>query len=81
VPARRLRRAEALKTVLGKVSVVRLDLELFGENRPVEGKGQMSIWLTTDARRIPVKARMSSDMGQIDIKLKKYSNAAAPARR
>ncbi len=59
-----------MKSVLGKVSVVRLDIDLFGPGRPVEGKGKMSLWVTDDESRIPVKARLSHDMGQLDITLK-----------
>lgn len=70
-----------IKTAVGKVSVVRLDVDLFGEGRPLEGDGKMSIWMTTDARHLPVRARMSSDLGQLDIKLKKYSNGPTPATR
>ena len=72
-----------MKTVLGRVNVVRRDVGLFGEGRPVEGKGKMSLWVTTDARRIPVRARMSSDLGQLDIRLKSVSNAppAEPQRK
>lgn len=59
-----------MKTVLGKVSVVRVDIDIFGPGRPVEGKGKMSLWVTDDESRIPVKARLSHDMGQLDITLK-----------
>ena len=59
-----------MKTVLGKVSVVRVDVDIFGPGRPVEGKGKMSLWVTDDDSRIPVKARLSHDMGQLDITLK-----------
>lgn len=70
-----------LKTAVGKVSVVRLDLGMFGEGRPFEGDGSMSIWLTTDSRRLPVRARVSTELGLLDIKLKKYSaGPAAPAK-
>ena len=30
----------------------------------------MSIWVTNDERRIPIKARLSHDIGQLDITLK-----------
>jgi hypothetical protein len=57
--------------VLGKVSVVRIDVDLFGPGRPVEeGKGKMSIWVTDDERRVPIKARLSHDIGQLDLTLK-----------
>ena len=59
-----------MKTVMGKVSVVRVDVDIFGPGRPVEGTGKMSLWVTDDESRIPVKARLSHDMGQLDITLK-----------
>jgi hypothetical protein len=66
-----------MKSVLGKVSVVRVDIDIFGPGRPVEGKGKMSLWVTDDESRIPVKARLSHDMGQLDITLKSIERAAA----
>ena len=60
-----------MKSVRGKVGVVRVDVELFGPGRPVEdGKGKMSIWVTSDERHVPVKARLSHDIGTLDITLK-----------
>ncbi|HWS53542.1 MAG TPA: DUF3108 domain-containing protein [Pyrinomonadaceae bacterium] len=70
VPGRVVAEKKKLKSVLGRVSVVRLDVELFGEGRPIEGKGKMSLWVTSDERRVPVKARLSHDLGQLDITLK-----------
>jgi hypothetical protein len=70
VPARVVAEKKKMKSVLGKVSVVRLDVELFGEGRPVEGKGKMSLWITADDRRVPIKARLSHELGQLDITLK-----------
>jgi hypothetical protein len=71
VPATVSAEKKKMKSVLGKVDVVRVDIELFGPGRPVEeGKGKMSIWVTSDERHIPVKARLSHDMGQLDITLK-----------
>jgi hypothetical protein len=77
VPARVVAEKKRMKSVLGRVSVVRLDVELFGEGRPIEGKGKMSIWVTDDGRRVPVKARLSHEMGQLDITLKSIGNAPA----
>lgn len=76
VPARVVAEKKKMKSVLGKVSVVRLDVELFGEGRPVEGKGKMAIWVTDDGRRIPIKARLSHEMGQLDINLKSIRREA-----
>ncbi len=63
-----------MKTVLGEVNTVRVDLEVFGEGRLIEDDGKMSVWFTDDARHIPVLARLSSDIGKLDIKLKSVSN-------
>ncbi|MBV8857920.1 MAG: DUF3108 domain-containing protein [Acidobacteria bacterium] len=71
VPATVVAEKKKMKSVLGKVDVVRVDVELFGPGRPVEdGKGKMSIWVTSDDRHVPVKARLSHDIGTLDINLK-----------
>ena len=71
MPATVVAEKKKMKSVLGKVSVVRVDVDLFGPGRPVEeGKGKMSIWVTNDERRVPIKARLSHEMGQLDITLK-----------
>jgi hypothetical protein len=78
VPAVVAAERKPMKSVLGKVAVVRLDVELFGEGRPIEqGKGKMSIWVSSDERHVPIKARLSTDMGQLDITLKSIQHAAA----
>ena len=41
-------------------------------------KGEFSIWITNDARRIPVRGRVKTDYGTFDIKLKSV-NTSAPA--
>ena len=71
VPATVVAEKKKMKSVLGKVEVVRVDIEMFGPGRPVEeGKGKMSIWVTSDERHVPVKARLSHDIGTLDITLK-----------
>ena len=71
VPATVVAEKKLMKSVLGKVEVVRVEVELFGPGRPVEeGKGKMYIWVTSDERHVPIKARLSHDMGQLDITLK-----------
>jgi Protein of unknown function (DUF3108) len=78
VPAVVSAEKKAMKSVLGKVAVVRVDVELFGPGRPIEqGKGKMAIWVTSDDRHIPIKARLSTDMGQLDITLKSMQRDAA----
>lgn len=73
VPVRVLER-KTLKTVVGKVPTLRVEIELFGAGRLVgDRKGEMSIWITDDARRLPVRAQLKADVGTLDIKLKKVS--------
>ncbi|HYN84101.1 MAG TPA: DUF3108 domain-containing protein [Pyrinomonadaceae bacterium] len=71
VPARVSAERKPVKTVLGKVRVVRVDVELFGAGRPVEGEGKMALWVTDDEARVPVRAKLSSKIGALDIKLKR----------
>ncbi|HEX7313830.1 MAG TPA: DUF3108 domain-containing protein [Pyrinomonadaceae bacterium] len=71
VPATVFAEKKKMKSILGKVDVVRVDVEVFGPGRPVaEGKGKMSIWVTSDERHVPIKARLSHDIGTLDITLK-----------
>lgn len=62
-----------LKTVLGEVEAVRVEPELFGEGRLVRGKGQLTIWFTTDGRHIPVRAQIKHELGTVDVTLKSIS--------
>lgn len=62
-----------LKTILGEVETVRLEVGIFGENGLVRRDGRMSLWMTTDPKRIPVRAELSSDLGTLSIKLKRIS--------
>lgn len=61
-----------MKTVLGKVNVIRVDPQLFGPNNLIEKqKGEFSIWLTADSKHIPVVSRIKTEYGVFDIKLKR----------
>ncbi len=62
-----------LNTVLGRVSAVRVDPALFGENGLVRSRGALSIWITEDSRRLPVRAQLKVDVGTFEIKLKRVS--------
>ena len=66
-----------MKTVLGKVNALRLEPELFGPDRLIdEEKGEFSLWVTDDVRHIPVSARIKTDYGTFDIKLKRVVSPA-----
>ena len=61
-----------MKTVLGRVDAFRVNAELFGPERLIDReKGEFSIWITDDARRIPVRGRVKTDYGTFEIKLKR----------
>ena len=62
---------EMQKSVAGKAWCWRVEPVIFGENRMIEQKGSMIIWITDDARRIPVRSRIDSEIGRIEVKLKK----------
>jgi hypothetical protein len=68
-----------MKTVLGRVNVLRVNPELFGPERLIdEEKGEFSIWITDDARHIPVEGRIKTEYGTFEIKLKRIiTNPAA----
>jgi hypothetical protein len=66
-----------IKTVLGKVSAVRIDVELFGPRGMIESDGKFSIWFTEDARRLPVSARLKNEYGTFDITLRKVLRNAS----
>lgn len=68
-----------MKTVLGRVDVLRVNPELFGPERLIDAEqGEFSIWVTADARHIPVSGRVKTDYGTFDIKLKRViSNPSA----
>ena len=70
---------EQLGTEIGRVWCFRLEPAIFGPGRLIEQKGKMVIWITDDARRIPVKAAIDSQYGKIEIKLKSYKKEGQPS--
>lgn len=65
---------ERQKSVLGKVWCWRIEPGVFGENRMIEQEGSMTIWITDDVRRLPVRSKIESNIGKIEIKLRKVEN-------
>ncbi|MEO6050702.1 MAG: DUF3108 domain-containing protein [Pyrinomonadaceae bacterium] len=61
---------EQQKSTLGNLWCFRVEPQIFGTNRLIEQRGKMVIWMTDDARRIPVRAQINTSFGKIDIKLK-----------
>jgi hypothetical protein len=61
---------EQQKSIFGKVWCFRVEPEVFGTNRLIEKEGNLIIWMTDDARRLPIRAQINSDIGRIEVKLK-----------
>lgn len=70
-----------MKTVIGEVQTLKVEPEIFGDNRLVRGKGKLAIWFTDDARHIPVRARVNNQLGTLDIKLKRITVSKTDALR
>jgi hypothetical protein len=62
----RVTKREQQKSILGKMWCFRLEPEIFGVNRLIEKEGDMTIWITDDVRRLPVRAQINSDIGRIE---------------
>ena len=62
------------KTIFGKQWCFRVEPQVFGPNRLIEREGDMTIWITDDARRLPVRSVVNSPYGKIDIRLKSAKN-------
>lgn len=70
-----------IKSILGRVDAVRVEPAIFGDDRVIRSRGTLSIWVTDDARRIPVKAQLKVPLGTFDITLKRISHGkVGPAR-
>ncbi|HJS51048.1 MAG TPA: DUF3108 domain-containing protein, partial [Pyrinomonadaceae bacterium] len=65
---------ERQKTIFGEVWCYRVEPIVFGPGRFFEQKGKMEVWITDDARRVPVRARVNAEVGKIDVRLKSTKN-------
>jgi Protein of unknown function (DUF3108) len=63
-----------IKTVLGRVSAIRIEPALFGENG-LARRGTLSIWITEDKHHVPVKAQLKVELGTFDITLEKFTDS------
>lgn len=72
---------EEMKSILGKTWCFRVEPEIFGDNRLIEQKGNMIIWITDDSRRLLVRSQINSNIGRVEVKLKSIDyNSAAPIK-
>lgn len=60
-----------MKTLLGRIDVFRVDVDLFGPDGMVSTPGRLSLWMTADSRHIPVKIKVKNEFGTFDITLRK----------
>jgi hypothetical protein len=61
---------ELQKTILGKVWCFRVEPGVFGPASMIDDKGSMTIWITDDVRRVPVRSRIDTSFGKIDVRLR-----------
>lgn len=67
---------EHLKTDLGKVECFRIEpVSSFPESKVFREGGKMVIWITTDARRIPVRFDVKTSVGTASVRIEQYTLA------
>ena len=80
VPVRVTAREE-IRSILGKNWCFRIEPEIFGDNRLIEQKGSMILWITDDSRRLPVRSQINSNIGRVEVKLKSLDyNSGTPIK-
>jgi len=68
---------EKQSSPFGKVMCWRVEPDIFGPGKLIDGGGKMVIWMTADSRHIPVAAKVNARVGTINIKLKQYKEPSA----
>lgn len=62
---------ERQKSILGKKWCFRIEPEIFGPDRLItDQEGDMTIWITDDEKRIPVRGRIHTKLGKIEVRLR-----------
>lgn len=72
---------ELQKSILGRVWCFRVEPEVFGAGRLIEEKGNMILWITDDARRLPVRSQINATVGRVEVKLKRINDQSATAAK
>lgn len=62
-----------IRTSVGRVNTLQVEPAIFDGNREVRPRGTLTVWMTDDARHLPVKAQIKAPIGNIDINLKRIS--------
>jgi len=73
IPVRVTAREEQ-KSILGRTWCFRVEPEVFGDKRFIEQEGSMIIWISDDSRRVPVRAQVNSNLGRVEVRLKKIED-------
>lgn len=69
----RVMERKRINTIVGRVDTFRVEPAIFGDDRVIRTRGTLSIWVTDDARRLPVRAQVKVPVGTFDVKLKKLN--------
>lgn len=72
---------ERQKSIFGKVWCYRLEPQIFGPGRMIEREGEISVWIMDDERRIPIRAKVNTEVGSFDIKLEVKLKSAKNLRK
>lgn len=69
---------ERQRTSIGNVWCFRLEAEVFGDGRLIEQSGSLTVWITDDMRRLPVrgliKTKIAGLSADVDVRLKSSEN-------
>jgi len=65
-----------MNSALGRVNVLRIQPAIFGEGALLKRAGTLSIWITDDNRRIPIRGQLKVDVGTFEIKLKRVIDSS-----
>ncbi len=65
---------ESLKTDCGKVKTIRLEPKLFGPGRYFKRPGEMTMWVSDDNKRTPLRLVAKTPSGTITAKLLNFKN-------
>ena len=68
---------EKQSSPFGKVMCYRVEPDIFGPGKLIDGNGKIVIWFTADSRHIPVAAKVNARVGTINIRLKQYQQPSA----
>ncbi|GBC82125.1 hypothetical protein HRbin10_01246 [bacterium HR10] len=73
----RVHEVEEVETPRGRVSALKIEPLIFGPGRLIRREGEMFVWLSADARRVPVLARVRGGFGTVQVQLVEDEPGAA----